>query len=435
MTRRKPDPRDSGTSAQAPQRSLSHKVISGVMLGMSVLVSLLIAVFLYSINVLERDLMEKHNQAELASIIQQLEQNPDYRLPQTAILQVYQARPERLHLPPFLQSLPVGFSDEVEANGFIYWVLVQQYQDRTLFIVNDISEFEQLERRFAFIIVISWIILLTLIFALSYLISRFMLKPISDFADEIDLLEPEIRGHRFVGRYHGLEVAKMTRAVDRYLDKLDEYVDKQHSFAAMASHELRTPLTIVQTSAELIAGQTDNPQIIAQCQKIGRSTSSMNDMILALLSITRDLSLDQQEQSRVALADVIDEVLTNLEQQIRINRIEIDNWVRGDVSFECNKALLSVVINNLLSNAIKHCPHGRIQITYMNHSLVVLDDGEGLGTENIDRLFEKGVGGRNNGGYGLGLYITKLICDHQGWNLDLQNANPGTQAKVEFLKL
>ncbi len=434
MTHNRPDHAPSA-SGQPPQKNLSYKVILGIMLGMSVLVSLLIVVFLYSINVLEHDLMEKHALAELSEITQQLRKNPDYTLPQTAILQIYESRGNRLDLPAYLQHLPVGFSQEIEFDERIYFVLVGQVDDRTLFIVNDISEFEQLERSFALIIVISWMVLLALIFALSYLISRFMLKPISDFADEIDLLEPEVRGRQFVGRYRGLEVEKMTRAIDRYLNKLDEYVEKQHSFAAMASHELRTPLTIIQTSAELISGQTENEQIMAQCHKIMRSTTSMNDMILALLSITRDLSLEQQEKQRVVLADSVDEVLNNLSQQININRIEIDNWVRPEVSFECNSALLSVVINNLLTNAIKHCPGGRVQINYMNHALIILDNGEGLGTDNIEKLFHKGVRGRNNGGYGLGLYITKLICDHQGWHLDLQNSNPGTQAKVEFLKL
>ena len=413
-------------------KNLSYKIILGIMLGMSLLVSVLVVVFAYSFHILEHDLMRERNQAEMARIKEQLQQNPDYPLPQTAKLSIYQAS-DKQELPAYLRNLPEGSNSEISHEGGDYYVSVSENLGKVLYIVHDISEFENSENTFTVIIIVSWVILIALIFALSYILSHNLLKPISDFADEIGDLQPEQRGSRFSGNYHGQEVEKIARSIDRYLNKMDEYVERQHSFAAMASHELRTPLTVIQTSSELIPSITDNEHVARQCQKINRSIANMNDMIMALLSITRDQPADRQEKSRVVLFDVVEEVLNNLRHQVELNRITVENWVRPEVVFECNSAMLAVVIANLLSTAIKHSPQGSIRITYMNHGLSILDDGEGLGTENIDQLFKKGVAGKNSGGFGLGLYITSLICDKQGWTLELQNANPGTLAKVTFL--
>jgi signal transduction histidine kinase len=414
-------------------KNLSYKIIAGIMLAMGLLISLLIIVFAYSVNTLEHTLMEKHIFAELELVKKELSKDADYTLPQTATLQVYKPHTSQPFIPEYLDGLGIGFNDEVSANGATYFVLVGEVSGDPIYIVNDISEFEQSENTFWIIVIGSWCILMSLIFVVSYVLIRYLLKPISDFSDEVGKLQPQQRGLKLSDKYHGLEIQKITRSFDQYLNKLDEYVERQHAFAAMASHELRTPLTVVQTSAELIASRTQDERITSQCEKIIRSTSNMSDMILALLSITRDQTRDE-EQHAVRIFDVVQEALTNFEHQIRINRLQIENWVQPDLTFRCNSALLSVVVNNLLSNAIKHSPEGLIRINYINHSLSILDNGEGLGTDDIDHLFKRGVAGKTSGGYGLGLYITRLICDKQGWKLDLQNANPGTEATVTFLR-
>ena len=420
-------------------KNLSWKIISGLMLAMGVLVSLLMVVFIYSNDVLEHDLMKKQNTAEFDRLKLELYHNPYYRLPQTEHLSIYLNDGDKTKLPEFLRPLPDDFSDELIVEQSAYFILVKKLDNKTVYIVNNISDFEQSEKTFSNIISFSWAVLMILIFAVSILLSRFLLKPISDFADEIETLRPEQRGLRLSGKYKGLEIEKMTNALDKYIKQLDEYVERQHSFAAMASHELRTPLTVVQTSSDLIASMTDNEQIISQCQKIDRSTSNMADMIHALLAITRD-QIPVEECNYIALSSLIHDALEDRRQSIEVNNITIDNQLDFrinnipdfDDTLQCHINLLSVVINNLLSNAIKHSSNGTIQIDYDNNTLMIKDTGPGLDSDNIDKLFKLGVAGKNKGGYGLGLYITKLICDKQGWGLILSNANPGTRAEVKL---
>ena len=393
----------------------------------------MIFILSYTVNSLERELLGNQNAAELTRLIKEFKRNPEYQLPQTAKLRFYLTNGGNAGLPEFLHDLPVGFNDELVHENAAYFVLISKFNDQVIYIINDISEFEATEQALNKIFIVSWIIFIVMMFAVSYLLSRYLLKPISDFADEIESLKPEQRGLKLSGKYSGLEIEKITRAFDKYLIKLDEHVERQHSFAAMASHELRTPLTIVQTSAELIGNQTDKPQIISQCQKIQRSTTKMNNMILALLSITRD-QFSASDNEKVLLASSISEEVESCQNEIKLNNIEINNLVKTNITLNCNTSLLSVVINNLLSNAIKHCKNGLIQFQYDQNVLSIIDNGSGLDAADTKQLFKFGVAGKNSGGYGLGLYITHLICDKQGWKLDLINANPGTAANVAFLK-
>ena len=410
-------------------KNLSYRIIVAIMLAMSLLVSLLILVLLYSIDRLEHDLLENQNNVELQRLHEEFKHNPDYQLPQTAKLRIYM---EGQNDPPaYISQLPLGYHSEVSVDDATYFVLVDRVNQRKVYLVNDISAFETSETRMGWIIALSWLILMALIFAVSFLLSRQLLKPISDFAEEIDSLRPEQRGLKLSGKYHGLEIAKITRAFDQYLSKLDEYVERQHAFSAMASHELRTPLTVVQTSAELIATETDNPLIQQQCKTIHRSSTRMRDMILALLSITRDRPSNSESHS-VELGSLLHEILDNFSNEIKHSRIQIDNRIEQDSCLTADPTLLSVVINNLISNAIKHAPRGVIEIDFKADQLSISDNGSGLDRDDIEQLFKFGVAGKNSGGYGLGLYISRLICDQQGWLLELLPANPGTLARVTF---
>lgn len=411
------------------QKNLSYKIIVGMMLGMGLLISIVLLILLFSIKQQETQLLRKQNSDEIERVILEIESAPEKEIAQTANLKIYRASVDRERIPQYLKDLPVGFDDEIESDEYTHFVTITRTDNDILYVVNNISDFERSERELMQTIVITWLVLMALIFLVSYLLSRNLLKPISDFSNFIEKLEPDQRGLALSGQYRGLEMEKITRAFDRYLERMDEYVEKQHSFAALASHELRTPLTIVQTSAELIASQSDQSLITAQCKKIRRSCENMSAMILALLSITRERP-PQEVKEKLLLSAMIDEAVEDRQNEIRMNGITVNNHVDPEVLITSNRSLLNVVVNNLLANAIKHAPGGVIDVSFTDGQLGIRDDGAGLDAEDIDQLFKPGVSGPNSRGYGLGLYISKLICDQQHWQLKLNNASPGTIAEI-----
>jgi signal transduction histidine kinase len=200
----------------------------------------------------------------------------------------------------------------------------------------------------------------------------------------------------------------------------------------MASHELRSPLTIVQTSADLIASRSDDPSINPHLEKIQRATTNMANMIHALLAVTRDRPTRDANQS-IALQPLVDEIVETIAPEIHAKQISIDNQLALDISIDADRTLVTVVLTNLIRNGVKHSQQSSIKIDMQAPILSITDNGIGIDSEDLQHIFDFRFRGQNSQGYGVGLYISKLICDYQGWSLELvPNPQGGIIARINF---
>ncbi|MFZ2311048.1 MAG: ATP-binding protein, partial [Methylobacter sp.] len=59
--------------------------------------------------------------------------------------------------------------------------------------------------------------------------------------------------------------------------------------------------------------------------------------------------------------------------------------------------------------------------------------GQGIDTDEIGQIFERGYRGQSSQGSGLGLAISKRICDYYGWQLNIESLkNEGTYVQWVF---
>src|SRR5690554_2227004 len=90
------------------------------------------------------------------------------------------------------------------------------------------------------------------------------------------------------------------------------------------------------------------------------------------------------------------------------------------------------LISNLIDNAIKNS-EDEVDIVVKteklsngNYRLTVLDNGIGIKSEHLDKIFDKLYGVptgnvHNVKGYGLGLNYVKAIVDMQGWEINVKS--------------
>ena len=65
--------------------------------------------------------------------------------------------------------------------------------------------------------------------------------------------------------------------------------------------------------------------------------------------------------------------------------------------------------------------------------LFITDNGLGIAEEDLQHIFDFAWRGQKSHGYGVGLYISRLICDYQGWSLELApNPEGGIIARIIF---
>ena len=92
-----------------------------------------------------------------------------------------------------------------------------------------------------------------------------------------------------------------------------------------------------------------------------------------------------------------------------------------------------MVLTNLIRNGVKHGQQSSIIIDMQAPVLSITDNGIGIDSEDLQHIFDFGFRGPNSQGYGVGLYISKLVCDYHGWLLDLvPNPQGGIIATINF---
>lgn len=405
----------------------------GIVFASVFLLSLLSLVVYYSNEILEDDLLARQTEFELRNIEDLLAQDSDADLPSSANLEIYLAsRAARRPIPDFLRALGEGVHHDIKIDDKAYHVIVVKRGPDRIYIQTDITEIERSEELLGLILLIAWIAMIVLVFVIARILSKRLSGPIAQLSQDLSRINPNQRGVRLGDNFADDEVGRIAQAFDSYSAKMDGYVEKQMAFAAMASHELRSPLTIVQTSADLIASRHPEAEIKPHLDKIRRASANMTNMIHALLAVTRDQSSRNRIES-IYLRPVVDEILDSLSAEIETKQIDIDNRVDADAEVEADRTLLTVVLSNLIRNSVKHGRQSSIVIEMQDGQLAISDSGLGIDREALAHIFEFGFRGKGSEGYGVGLYISKLICDYQGWTLCIEaNGEKGTLARIAF---
>ena len=418
MKKTDPQPRRKGLS-------LGYRLFLSLILSMGLLVTLLLMVAGQKFERLEESLGSERNHAELQRLREEWQRNPEYLPLSVAGQRVWlDDDPE---IPDYLRNLEPGFDDEIDRGKHSYSVLVARLAGHKVTLASESEHIEEAEDEIGQFLTASWIILMLTIVAISYLLVRHLIRPVDRFAEQIDGLDPSARGITLKPEGSSPEVIRMTRAFNRYLAKMDEYVERQHAFAAMASHELRSPLTVIQTSAELIGNLDDNPAIVEHSRKILRSSQGMDAMIRSLLAVTRDHRPDKDFEP-VRLLPLVQDLVEQRKPQGQREATEVELDIPPDLEWITHKELLQMVLGNLLDNALRHSDHNPVRVVWNSDGLCIRNQGSRVDEAVIENLFERGVSRGSQAGYGLGLYISRLIADKMGWQLRLRNTGNGTEA-------
>lgn len=202
--------------------------------------------------------------------------------------------------------------------------------------------------------------------------------------------------------------------------------------SASLVHEIRQPLFVLKGLVDLaLAGR-----VVLGVEELGVLRAEL-DHVEALLERYGDVPGRPESPEPVELADVVRVALRATEARARHRGVTV---VVGPVSgrVTVRPAALRQVVANLLSNAIDAAAGGgrRVEVTATSDgagaALVVTDDGPGVDPEVVRRLAEPFVTTKPRGeGTGLGLFITRGLCEEWGGQLVLGAApGGGTRAVV-----
>jgi two-component system sensor histidine kinase VicK len=214
-------------------------------------------------------------------------------------------------------------------------------------------------------------------------------------------------------------------------------------FVNIAAHELRTPIQPILGLADILGSKKGN---IEQYQEF-ISIISRNARRLKIL--TEDiLDVSRIDGNSLELRnDVFDLVviINGLLDDYSKDREGVANGCK--ISFKCrfknafvlgDRQRIRQVVHNLLDNALKFTKHGSViaslseKTRYVNEwNITIKDDGEGIDSEIMPRLFTK-FATKSEHGIGLGLYISKSIIEAHGGKIWAKNNINGRGATFAF---
>jgi PAS domain S-box-containing protein len=194
-------------------------------------------------------------------------------------------------------------------------------------------------------------------------------------------------------------------------------------FLSRMSHELRTPMNAILGFAQLLqAGKLTETQheSVGHILRGGRHLLNLINDVLDISRIeTRDFSLSLEPiEVRPAVVEVC-EMVAPIAAKRGVRVIDETEPIGNAYVFADGQRLRQVLMN-LVSNAIKYGPEeGEVRIRAEEEagtlSISVLDSGNGIPVEKLDRLFTpfERFGAENTGveGTGLGLALSRNLAE------------------------
>jgi signal transduction histidine kinase len=264
------------------------------------------------------------------------------------------------------------------------------------------------------------------------------LIPINSLAGGLAEIDPRDLSRRLALGGANDEVARLTRAINALLDRVERASIAERRFAADAAHELRTPLTVLRTGLEVALGRDrgarDYADALGSALHEAVALCRMADELLTLARLDEEASFEREVLN---LRDLVTEVAEAVEPLVQTKHLALQTNLNGDVYVDGNRNYLRRLLINLLDNALKFAPaHGRIAMAIESRdgraTLRIADNGPGIPSADLPFIFHRFFRGRTRSepGSGLGLSLCREIVRLHGGDISAHNLDRGG---IEFI--
>jgi len=310
-----------------------------------------------------------------------------------------------------------GLGEYESGRGLISSVLVGD-KFYKIVIVESKVETEDLIR-LIFIITIGVILLLLMVLQIANrLLLSSLWQPFYDIMKELRLFSVAdakdiARADTTIDEFKELNAA----VIDMTAKAKHDYKDLK-IYTENASHELLTPIAVISSKLDTLI-QTENfserqSKLLNDLYSAVSRLNRLNQSLLLLVKIENRLL---HKQETIDLRELTGGMITQFDEIFH----DKDLKVTGKLDYKeiyASRYLAEVLLSNLISNAIRHNhTGGEIKIDLTSESLVIQNTGEDspLPGEQIFTRFHKSS---SSEGSGLGLTISKQICENFGFSLN-----------------
>jgi heavy metal sensor kinase len=282
----------------------------------------------------------------------------------------------------------------------------------------------------------------------AYVLLGRALRPVDEIVRAAERITLQNLSQRLPVPPTGDEVERLSLALNRMIQRLEEAFQVTSRFSGDASHELRTPLTIMRGELEALLKEGNlSEEQMGQVESVLEEAERLTQIVEGLLTISRlDAGETQMSKDPVDLSDLVSTTVEQMKPLAEDKSLSVVCEKSRDVMVEANEVRLRQVVVNLLDNAIKYTPEGgkiivRIKAETNRAILEVVDNGIGISGEALPRVFDRfyrseQIEARKARGTGLGLSMVQSIVEAHSGKIAVKSCeNEGSSFRVELPRL
>ena len=282
-------------------------------------------------------------------------------------------------------------------------------------------------------------------FVLALFISKGFSRPISQLNEKAHMLGDNSDNTEYQKGFCS-ELDELNETLDKTDYKLKQNKEFQNELLANVSHDLRTPLTMIKGYAEMIRdiSHEDEQQCAEDVAVIVREADRLTALVGEILEYSELQMKDTEDNlADCDLSEIIISVTDSFESLFSKDGYIFERSIAEAIHIRGNTSRLTRAVYNLIDNAVRHIGDDKwtgITLKSENDKAVIeiADHGEGIPTDEIERIWDKYYTHRQRGGKGvsgLGLAIVEqTVIQHGGKCSVISKVGTGSTFRVELKK-
>lgn len=271
------------------------------------------------------------------------------------------------------------------------------------------------------------IIAVGLVLWLCYAMIRRLFRPLETIQTGVQRFAEGDLNHRVTVKRRD-ELGALAGSINAMAAEINKMLEAKRQLLLAISHELRSPLTRAKVNTALLEDSSTRQALETDMQEM---ESLLADLLESERLSGRHSTLNRQA---VAVSELISELLAEqfpnapIEVQLDLHNNDQELYLLLD------PLRIKLLLKNLLENALRHSPADqnallRCRFDGLTLQLQVQDFGQGIAPEHLPHLTEPfyrvdPARQRKTGGYGLGLYLCRMIAEAHGGKLQI-DSQPG----------
>lgn len=345
-------------------------------------------------------------------------------------------------LPPEL----IDWASETPSTGYYEFqehelhvaVLSAGTPPQRIYVVFDVAGIEAAssEDWWWFSGLITAVILLTLVaVGLGAVVGQRAIEPVTRLGDVVGRMNPEQLSdddwrHIRAADFPTDEVGLLARTIEKTLQRICAFVERERYFTSAASHELRTPVTVMSGALELLERSDLSNGNARAVARIKRATNDMRTTIEMFLCLSRETD-DAHHYEHFSVAPVVEQAIDQHRHLLVNKNIRVELELSTSPELFGYPQAFAIAVNNLVRNAFEYTPRNQGPITVrVEQYTVSVENRSVLDVANGDQFSAQSRSENNS--FGLGLNIVRRVCEHNGWTFELRENAEAVVASLSW---